>query len=68
MTNPRISKEKFDKFIDRFNDEIFPTIVGENGTGVSDFKVLLEKKRQEVESRRKKMKEKEFDTPNPDSE
>ena len=68
MTNPKINEEKMDRFIARFNDEIFPTISGEDGAGVSDFKVLLEKKKQEVESRRKKIQEKEFDTPNPDSE
>lgn len=68
MTKPKINEEKMDRFIARFNDEIFPTIAGEDGAGVSDFKVLLERKRQEVESRRNKMKKKEFDRPNPDSE
>lgn len=56
LTNPKINEEKFDKFMTRFNDEIFPTIAGEDGTGVSEFKALIEKKRQNVEARRKKMK------------
>lgn len=48
LKDSTIDEEKFDRFIDGFNDKIYPTIVGEDGEGIRLFREHVEKKRDRV--------------------
>lgn len=49
LKDSKINEEKFDRFIDGFNDKIYPTIVGEDGEGLRLFREHIEKKRDRVQ-------------------
>lgn len=48
LKDSKINEEKFDRFVDGFNDKIYPTIVGEDGEGLRLFQEHIEKKRDRV--------------------